>query len=72
MSLGFHLHIPLNYNQKSEDTKNRNWLHSSILDKSALNKCIKTMSKNTSPGPDGIVNRNLHMLPAEKQNNLHA
>jgi hypothetical protein len=40
---------------ESDGTNDRNWLHSSILDKSAFNERIKTLSNNKSPGPDGIV-----------------
>jgi uridine kinase len=41
---------------ESEGTKNRNWLHSSILDKSAFNECIKNLSDNKPPGLVEIVN----------------
>jgi hypothetical protein len=56
---------------ESDGTEDRNWLHSSILDKSALNECIKTVSNNKSPGPDGIVNELLRMLPTEIQETIH-
>jgi len=53
---------------ESDGTKDRNWLHSaSILDKSAFNE----RSNNKSPGPDGIVNELLRMLPTEIQKNKH-
>jgi len=57
--------------EESDSTKDRNWLHSSILDKSAFNKCNKTLSNNKSPGPDAIVNELLRMLPAEIQETIH-
>ena len=56
---------------ESEGTKDRNRLHSPILDKSAFNECTKTLSNNKSPGPDGIVNELLRMLPAEIQETIH-
>jgi hypothetical protein len=56
---------------ESDSTKDRNWLHSSILDKSAFNKCNKTLSNNKSPGPDAIVNELLRMLPTEIQETIH-
>ena len=36
---------------ESDGTKDRNWLYSSILDKSAFDECIKTLSNNKSPEP---------------------
>ena len=56
---------------ESDGTKDRNWLHSSILDKSSFKKCIKTLSNNKSPGPDGIVNELLRMLSTEIQGTIH-
>jgi hypothetical protein len=56
---------------ESDGTKDRNWLYSSILDKSAFSGCIKTLSNNKSPGPDGIVNELLRMLPTEIQETIH-
>ena len=56
---------------ESDGTKDRNWLHSYILDKSAFNECMKTLSNNKSPGPDGIVNELLRMLPTEIQETIH-
>jgi hypothetical protein len=56
---------------ESDGTKDRNWLHSSILDKSEFNECIKTLSNNKSLGPDGIVNELLRMLPTEIQETIH-
>jgi len=57
---------------ESDGTKYRNWLHSSLLDKSAFSECIKTLSNNKSPGPNnGIVNELLRMLPTEIQDTIH-
>jgi len=56
---------------ESDSTKDRNWLHSSILGKSAYNECIKTLSNNKSPEPDGIVNELLRMVPTEIQETIH-
>jgi len=48
---------------ESESSENRNWLHLLILDKSAFNECIKTLSNNKPLGSDGIVSELLRMLP---------
>ena len=52
---------------ESDGTKDRNWLHFSILDKKAFNECIKTLSNNKSPGPDGIVNELLVCYPQKSR-----
>eukprot|EP00983_Pelagomonas_calceolata_P023149 728959-Pelagomonas_calceolata.AAC.1 len=39
-----------------EGKNKRKWLHSKIMDKSAFNECIKTLSNSKSPGPDGVEN----------------
>ena len=57
---------------ESGGTKDKNWLHFLILDKSASNKCIRNLRNNKSPGPDGIVNELLRMLPTEIQEIIHA
>jgi hypothetical protein len=66
----FKLHTIITRDE-SDGTKDRNWLHSSILDNCAFNECIKTLSNKKSPGPDGIVNELLHMLPTEIQETIH-
>jgi len=35
---------------ESQGTKQREWLHSKILDKSTFTECIKTLSNNKAPG----------------------
>jgi hypothetical protein len=42
-----------------------------MLDESAFNECIKTLSNNKFPGSDGIVNELLRMLPTEIQETIH-
>jgi hypothetical protein len=56
---------------ESGGTKDKNWLHFLILDKSASNKCIRNLRNNKSPGPDGIVKELLCMLPTEIQETIH-
>eukprot|EP00983_Pelagomonas_calceolata_P099609 1158475-Pelagomonas_calceolata.AAC.5 len=53
--------------EELQGSKQRDWLHSKVLDKSSFNECIKSLSNNKSPGPDGIVNEILRMLPHEIQ-----
>eukprot|EP00983_Pelagomonas_calceolata_P056749 1144735-Pelagomonas_calceolata.AAC.3 len=57
--------------EELQGSKQIDWLHSKILDKSSFNGCIKSLSNNKSPGPDGIVNKILRMLPHEFQESIH-
>eukprot|EP00983_Pelagomonas_calceolata_P077792 1154016-Pelagomonas_calceolata.AAC.2 len=41
------------------------------MDRSAFNECIKTLSNNKSPGPDGVANEILRMLSPEIQESIH-
>eukprot|EP00983_Pelagomonas_calceolata_P039437 1137186-Pelagomonas_calceolata.AAC.2 len=43
--------------EELQGSKQRDWPHPKILDKSSFNKCIELLSKNKSTGPDGIVNK---------------
>jgi len=59
-------------------TSERGCLHSKALDKSTFfewestfSEC-KSLSKSKSPGPDGIVNKVLGMLPHEFQGTIHS
>ncbi len=54
-----------------EHKSERGWLHSKILDKSTFCKCIKSLSNSKSPGPDGVVDKGLRMLPHEFQDTIH-
>jgi hypothetical protein len=49
-----------------EGTKDRNWLHSSILDKIAFNECIKILSDKNSPGQNGIFNEFVCMFALQR------
>ncbi len=48
---------------EKEGTRERPWLHSSIIDQAAFNECVQSLSNNKSPGLDGVVNEVLTMLP---------
>jgi len=56
---------------ESQGLKQRQWLHPKILDNRAFTGCIKTLSNDKSPGPDGIVNELLKMLPHEVLEIIH-
>ena len=49
----------------------RTWLHSSILDSCNFQECLKLLTNNKAPGPDGIVNELLKALPLEYQQTMH-
>ena len=50
----------------------RMWLHDKIADKQAFEACLKSLSKGKAPGPDGITNEMLNLLPIQAQEMLHA
>ena len=49
----------------------RMWLHDK-QDKQAFEACLKSLSKGKAPGPDGITNEMLNLLPIQAQEMLHA
>jgi len=56
---------------ESQGFKQRRWLHPKILDETAFTECIKTLSNDKSPGPDGIVNKLLRLFPHEILETIH-
>jgi hypothetical protein len=50
----------------------KTWLHDKIADKQAFEACLKSLSKGKAPGPDGITNEMLNLLPIQAQEMLHA
>ena len=48
------------------------WLHTHIQDAQAFQACLKTLSHGKAPGPDGVTNEMLQLLPVEGQQILHA
>jgi len=54
-----------------QGSKQRKWLYPKILDNSAFTECIKTLSNDKSPCPDGIVNELLRMIPCEILEIIH-
>ncbi len=55
---------------EDENKGTRQWLHSSILDQAAFHECISALGKNKCPGPDGIVNELLTLLPPEMRSTI--
>ena len=49
----------------------RTWLHSSILDSCNFQECLKSLTNNKAPDPDGIVNELLKAILLEYQQTIH-
>jgi hypothetical protein len=49
----------------------RTWLHSYILDSCNFQECLKSLTNNKAPGPDGIVNELLKAIPLEYHQTIH-
>ncbi len=66
----FKLETPVTADERTPGRPKRRWLHSSILDKTGFHECLRSLSNNKSPGPDGIV-KVLTMLPPEARDIIH-
>lgn len=49
----------------------RQWLHPAIDDEVAFHTCLKTLAKGKAPGPDGVVNELLQILPDAGKQAIH-
>jgi len=56
---------------ENKGTRERPWLHSSIIDQAAFHECIQSLSNNKSPSLDGVVNEVLTMLPPIFSQTVH-
>jgi len=56
---------------EKKGTRERPWLHSSIIDQAAFRECIRSLSNNKSPGLDGVVNEVLTVLPPTFSQTIH-
>ncbi len=56
---------------EKEGTRERPWLHSSIIDQAAFHECIRSLGNDKSPGLDGVVNEILTMLPPIFSQTIH-
>ena len=50
----------------------KQWLHTHIADAAAFTACLKTLAHGKAPGPDGVTNEMLQLLPPQGHNLLHS
>ena len=55
----------------ASDLPSRTWLHKHIADPTVFDDCLRTLKNNKSPGPDGIENEILKMMPQTFHECLH-
>ncbi|KAJ9520579.1 hypothetical protein QJQ45_007435 [Haematococcus lacustris] len=51
--------------------QNVHWMHTAIMDKAGFQECISRLSGGKAPGPDGIENEIIKMLPWEMRDTIH-
>ncbi|KAJ9507937.1 hypothetical protein QJQ45_021167 [Haematococcus lacustris] len=51
--------------------QNVHWMHTAIMDKAGFQECISKLSGGKAPGPDGIENEIIKMLPWEMRDTFH-
>ncbi|KAJ9514694.1 hypothetical protein QJQ45_028426 [Haematococcus lacustris] len=51
--------------------QNVHWLHTAIMDKASFQECLSRLSGGKAPGPDGIENEVIKMLPWEMRDTIH-
>ncbi|KAJ9532315.1 hypothetical protein QJQ45_010378 [Haematococcus lacustris] len=51
--------------------QNIHWMHTAIMDKAGFQECISRLSGGKAPGPDGIENEIIKMLPWEMRDTIH-
>ncbi|KAJ9533485.1 hypothetical protein QJQ45_026526 [Haematococcus lacustris] len=51
--------------------QNVHWQHTAIMDKAGFQECISKLSGGKAPGPDGIENEIIKMLPWEMRDTIH-
>ncbi|KAJ9528306.1 hypothetical protein QJQ45_014278 [Haematococcus lacustris] len=51
--------------------QNVHWLHTAIMDKAGFQECLSRLSGGKAPGPDGIENEIIKMLPWEMRDTIH-
>ena len=56
---------------KATSLHQRPWLHDSALDVHAFEECVQSLSNGKCPGPDGITNELLKMLPTQLKECTH-
>ncbi|KAJ9511604.1 hypothetical protein QJQ45_007365 [Haematococcus lacustris] len=51
--------------------QNIHWLHTAIMDKASFQECLSRLAGGKAPGPDGIENEIIKMLPWEMRDTIH-
>ncbi|KAJ9528538.1 hypothetical protein QJQ45_020485, partial [Haematococcus lacustris] len=51
--------------------QNVHWMHTAIMDKAGFQECISRLAGGKAPGPDGIENEIIKMLPWEMRDTIH-
>ncbi|KAJ9519192.1 hypothetical protein QJQ45_017850 [Haematococcus lacustris] len=51
--------------------QNVHWLHTAIMDKAGFQECLSRLAGGKAPGPDGIENEIIKMLPWEMRDTIH-
>ncbi|KAJ9515017.1 hypothetical protein QJQ45_017054 [Haematococcus lacustris] len=51
--------------------QNIHWLHTAIMDKAGFEECISRLAGGKAPGPDGVENEIIKMLPWEMRETIH-
>ncbi|KAJ9511682.1 hypothetical protein QJQ45_017980 [Haematococcus lacustris] len=47
------------------------WLHTAIMDKAGFQECLSRLAGGKAPGPDGVENKIIKMLPWEMRETIH-
>ncbi|KAJ9513715.1 hypothetical protein QJQ45_015469 [Haematococcus lacustris] len=50
---------------------NIHWMHTTIMDKASFQECLSRLAGGKAPGPDGIENEIIKMLPWEMRDTIH-
>ncbi|KAJ9518715.1 hypothetical protein QJQ45_018704 [Haematococcus lacustris] len=51
--------------------QNIHWLHTAIMDKASFQECLSRLAGGKAPGPDGVENEIIKMLPWEMRDTIH-
>ncbi|KAJ9534987.1 hypothetical protein QJQ45_029665, partial [Haematococcus lacustris] len=51
--------------------QNVHWLHTAIMDKAGFQECLSRLAGGKAPGPDGVENEIIKMLPWEMRDTIH-
>ncbi|KAJ9521115.1 hypothetical protein QJQ45_022874 [Haematococcus lacustris] len=51
--------------------QNIHWLHTAIMDKAGFQECLSRLAGGKAPGPDGVENEIIKMLPWEMRETIH-